>query len=73
MLLFKALHPACANNLVNAAKIHTWRLATVDGRTAMETLVLHNILRSDAAEKCGKDSVQDEYLRMVDSMTVPLL
>ena len=39
----------------------------------MKTLVLHNILRSDAAEKCGKDSVDDEYLRMVNSMAVPLL
>jgi len=35
--------------------------------------VLHNILGSDAAEKCGKDSVEDEYLRMVDPMAVPLL
>ena len=73
VLLFKALHPPSTNYLVTEAKIHAWRLATEDGRTAMETLVLHNILRSDAAEKCGKDSVQDEYLRMVDSMTVPLL
>ena len=39
----------------------------------METLVLHNILRSDAAEKCGKDPIEDEYLRMVDPMAVPLL
>ena len=37
VLLFKALHPPCANHLVNAAKIHAWRLATEDGRTAMET------------------------------------
>jgi len=35
--------------------------------------VLHNILRSDAAEKCGKDSMEDEYLRMVDPMAVPLV
>ena len=73
VLLFRALHPSSANHLVTAAKIHAWRLATEDGRTAMESLVLHNILRSDAAEKCGKDSVEDEYLRMVDSMAVPLL
>jgi len=73
VLLFKALHPSCVNHLVTAAKIHAWRLATEDGRTAMETLVLHNILKSDAAEKCGKDSIQDEYLRMVDPMAVPLL
>ena len=73
VLLFRALHLSSANHLVTAAKIHAWRLATEDGRTAMETLVLHNILRSDAAEKCGKDSVEDEYLRMVDSMAVPLL
>jgi len=72
VLLFKALHPACENHLVNAAKIHAWRLATENGRTAMETLVLHNILRSDAAEKCGRDSREDEYLRMVDPMAVPL-
>jgi len=39
----------------------------------METLVLHNILRSDAAEKCGKDSIEDEHLRMIDPMAVPLL
>ena len=39
----------------------------------METLVLHNILRSDAAEKCGKIHIEDEYLRMVDPMAVPLL
>jgi len=39
----------------------------------METLVLHNILRSDAAEKCGKDPVEDEYLRMVDPMVIPLV
>ena len=38
----------------------------------METLVLHNILRSDAAEKCGKDSIEDEYFRMIDPTTVPL-
>jgi len=73
VLLFKALHPACANHFVTAAKIHAWRLATEDGRTAIETLVLHNILRSDAAEKCGKDPVEDEYLRMVDPMAIPLL
>ena len=73
VLLFNALHPYCANCLVNAVKIHAWRLATEEGRTAMETLVLHNILRSDAAEKCGKDSIEDEYLRMVDPMAVPLL
>jgi len=70
--LFKALHPSCANNSVNAAKIHAWRLATEDGRTAMKTLVLHNILTSDAAEKCGKNPIQDEYLRMVSPMAVPL-
>ena len=73
VLLFRALHPSSAKHLVTAAKIHAWRLATEDGRTAMETLVLHNILRSDAAEKCGKDSVEDEYLKMVDPMAVPLL
>ena len=39
----------------------------------METMVLHNILRSVAAEKCGKDLIEDEYLRMVDPMMVPLL
>ena len=66
VLLFKALHPPSASQLMTEAKIHAWRLSTEDGRTAMETLVLHNILRSDAAEKCGKDSIEDEYLRMVD-------
>jgi len=39
----------------------------------METLVLHNILRSDAAEKYGKDPIGDEYLRMVSPTAVPLL
>ena len=73
VLLFKALHPSCANNLADAAKIHAWRLATEDGRTAMETLLLHNILRSDAAEKCGKNPVENEYLRMVSPMAVPLV
>ena len=73
VLLFRALHPSCPNHLVNAAKIHAWRLATENGRTAMETLVLHNILRSDATEKCGKDPIEDEYLRTVSPMTVPLV
>ena len=39
----------------------------------METLVLHNILTSDAAEKYGKNFIGEEYLRMVDPMAVPLL
>jgi len=41
--VFNASHPSCANHLVNATKIQAWRLATEDGRTAIETLVLHNI------------------------------
>ena len=35
VLLFKALHPDCPSHLVTATKIHPWRLATKDGRTAM--------------------------------------
>jgi len=60
--LSNAFHQACANHLVNAI---AWRLAIEGGRTAMETLVLHNIQRGEAVEKCGKNSIKNEYFRIL--------
>jgi len=72
VLLFQALNPTCEEYGVDAQKILTWRDVNDAGRTALINLALHNILASDAKEKEGSEPIDDEFIDMINPMTVPL-
>ena len=72
VLLFRALNPTCEEYGVDAQKILAWRDVNDAGRTALINLALHNILASDAKEKEGSEPIDDEFIDMINPMTVPL-
>ena len=72
VLLFRALNPMCDEYGVDAQKILSWRDVNDGGKTALVNLALHNVLVSNAKEKEGSEPIDDEFVDMINPMTVPL-